>query len=313
MHTFLYHTAAVEASPPLRLSPGPEGSRFVQINPPSHDLYRGVLADTEIEPTKTGGTWFPSPPPSNYNGTVILHLHGGSYAIGEGRPGDAAYAAESLTTHVASYALFLSYRLASNPLGRFPAAVQDALSAYAYLLSQGFPSSRIILSGDSAGAHIALSLLRYLSSAPDTLPSPRAALLWSPPVDLVSARDPSSITKSRRYGTDYVAGNLVAWGARKFIADLDVSSDLYKPYFSPLGHAFACKTPIWIAVGELEVFLDEDVRFVEQMRAVDGNMVGVHVIGGAPHDVMFVGNLLGFESEVRGAGEEASRFIASLQ
>ena len=158
-----------------------------------------------------------------------------------------------------------------------------------------------------------LSLLGYLSCSPNTLPSPRAALLWSPAVDLVSARDPSSVTKNRGYGTDYLAGKFVAWGAQKFIGELDVSSKLYKPYFSPLGHAFACGTPIWIAVGELEVFLDEDVRFGEQMRAVEGNRVGLHVIGGAPHDVMFVGNLLGFESEARGAKEEARRFIASLQ
>ena len=105
----------------------------------------------------------------------------------------------------------------------------------------------------------------------------------------------------------------MAWGARKFIGQLDVSSNSYKHFFSPLGHAFACETPIWITVRELEVFLDGDVRFGEQMRAVKGNRIGVHVIGGAPHDVLSVGNLLGFESEARSAGNEARKFIASLE
>ena len=77
------------------------------------------------------------------------------------------------------------YRLASNPGGSFPAQLQDAVTAYRHLLDeQKIPAARILVSGDSAGAHIAINLLRYLHENPGLLPLPRALLLHSPWVDL---------------------------------------------------------------------------------------------------------------------------------
>ena len=66
-------------------------------------------------------------------------------------------------------------------------------------------------------------------------------------------------------------------------------------------------------MGELEIFLDDDVLFGKQMRAMKDNRVDVHVIGSAPHDVLFVENLLEFENEAESTGKEARRFIASLE
>jgi alpha/beta hydrolase fold len=55
------------------------------------------------------------------------------------------------------------YRLSSHPGGRFPAALQDAVTSFQHLLDLGVPALQIILSDDSAGGHLALSLLRYNS------------------------------------------------------------------------------------------------------------------------------------------------------
>ena len=138
-----------------------EHDRFVKIPVARQEYYRSFLNAEGIKSIETGGTWYPNPPPQGYKRDIVLHFHGGGYAIGEGRPGDAAYAAKTLS-RIAQYILMPSYRLASNQGGHFPTALQDAVSAYAFVISTGVESHRILLSGDSAGGHIALSLLRYV-------------------------------------------------------------------------------------------------------------------------------------------------------
>lgn len=132
MRAFLYHTAVFRAKAPLKLDPGKEGNRFVEIPPIGDTHIHGILNDKEIRPMRIGGTWFPSTPPKHYKGQIILHFHGGGYAIGEGRASDAAYAGKTLTENTAPYALFVQYRLASNREGRFPVALQDALSSTSF-------------------------------------------------------------------------------------------------------------------------------------------------------------------------------------
>lgn len=61
----------------------------------------------------------------------------------------------------------VGYRLASNPKARFPAQLQDAISSLQYLLDQGVNPRQIVLSGDSAGANILISLLRYMAGHPE--------------------------------------------------------------------------------------------------------------------------------------------------
>jgi acetyl esterase/lipase len=272
---------------------------------------KGILDDKTIRPVTTGGTWYPSPPSENYKSKVILHFHGGGYAIGEGRAADAAYAGETLTKNTAPYALFIQYRLASNHGGRFPAALQDALSSYVFLLSQGYTAENIIVSCDSAGGHVALSLVRYLSTESVDLPPPRAVLLWSPAVDLEAAKDPSTVNHSSYYTTDYLIGNFSNWGANKFTEGLDISDSTLRAYVVQLGHPFHAVSPIWICVGSTEILGPEGLRIGEELRK-SGSVVETHTISGAPHDVLFVGNILGFETEAVEAVKLAHRFIENV-
>lgn len=72
----------------------------------------------------------------------------------------------------------MHYRLAPDPACTFPAAVQDAVTTYKYLLGMNAPALRITESVDSAGGNIAIALLRHFSSADGNgLPSPSAAIL----------------------------------------------------------------------------------------------------------------------------------------
>ncbi|KAF2450849.1 alpha/beta-hydrolase [Karstenula rhodostoma CBS 690.94] len=307
MRAFLYHSAVVQAKTPLKLDPGSEGERFVTIPAVQSNHLKGVLDDKKIRPAVTAGTWYPSLPPEGYTGKVILHFHGGGYAIGEGRAADAAYAGKTLTDNTAPYALFVQYRLASNNGGRFPAALQDALSSYIFLLSKGYDAQDIIISGDSAGGHVALSLLRYISTEVD-LSAPRALLLWSPSINLETARDPSVTNSSAYYTTDYVIGNFQSWGAKKFTEGLDLSDPNLRPYIVQSGYPFRSVSPIWVCVGGSEILGPDGIRIAEELRE-HGNMVETHTISGAPHDVMFVGNIMGFEKEAVEATQLAHRFI----
>ncbi|PSN60792.1 alpha/beta-hydrolase [Corynespora cassiicola Philippines] len=311
MRSFLYHSAVVRAKTPLSLDPGSEGERFIQI-PPVGDIHlKGVLDDKTIRPVKIGGTWYPAIPPKDYKGKVILHFHGGGYAIGQGRDADAAYAGKTLTANTATYALFVQYRLASNDAGRFPAALQDALSSYVSLLSQRYAAADIVISGDSAGGHVALSLLRYLSTENVDLPAPRALLLWSPAVDLEAAKDPANVDGSSYHGTDYLDGNFSSWGATRFTDGLDLSDDLLRSYVVQLGYGFRSVVPIWICVGSVEILGPEGLRIAEELRE-KGTVVEMHIISDAPHDVLFVGNILGFESEAVDVVKRANRFIEDV-
>ena len=67
-----------------------------------------------------------------------------------------------LTKLLNCIAVLPQYRLSSNSHGEFPAALQDAITSYSSLLNMGISPQRIIVSGDSAGGHLAISLLRYL-------------------------------------------------------------------------------------------------------------------------------------------------------
>jgi monoterpene epsilon-lactone hydrolase len=109
---------------------------------------------------------------------TLLHLHGGGYFAGSAFGYRHLGAAIALAT--GSRVLVPEYRLA--PENPFPAALEDALRAYTWLLDGGTPPSEIVVSGDSSGCGLAMSL--RLSLREEELPLPSAALLLCPWVDL---------------------------------------------------------------------------------------------------------------------------------
>lgn len=188
LKAFLSFLATIEVRTPTKLEPKKEGDRFVAVQPGSSDKYIGVVAqDKEISPKTIGGTWYPSRPSSASGvGNVVLHFHGGAYVIGDGRTSDAGFAARTFIENTSATHVFApQYRLASNPGGRFPAFLQDAITSFIYLNETlKIPADKITISGDSAGGHLCLTLLRYLSDNPDAnIPNPVCAWLWSPWVD----------------------------------------------------------------------------------------------------------------------------------
>ena len=122
----------------------------------------------------------------------------GAYVIGDGRQDDCGFAAKTLLQHTsATHVLCPQYRLASNPGGRFPSQLQDAITSLLYLIEElKVPASQITLSGDSAGGNLCLALLRYIADNPKAaVPSPGCAFLWSPWVDPVFPPHVTSILR----------------------------------------------------------------------------------------------------------------------
>lgn len=314
MNSFIYHFAVVQGVTQLDLQPGKLGDRFVSIARAPSSIFTGVAADVDILPSETGAIWFPTSPRSSTAPThkpIILHFHPGGYAMGDVRT-DAGFVAQMLTERVipGSHVCMSLYRLASNPGGRFPAALQDALSAYHHLLQQ-YPPSRIVLSGDSAGGHIVISLLRYIADhgAETGLPAPKAALLFSPAIDMLSALDGERIRSARNYATDYLDPTFLAWGAKRFVSENPGA----RPYMNPLGAPFRSHSPIWVFSGGCELFCDEITEFAGEMKAVEGNKVELVIEPLANHDVMFAGNLTGWKREAQETADRAGRWIQNLR
>ncbi|KAL8932558.1 MAG: hypothetical protein Q9216_006785 [Gyalolechia sp. 2 TL-2023] len=291
--------------PAWSLSPGAEKERFERIAPSKRDIYRGVLSGPEIKPVEIGATWYPTlyDPGDVKRKTVILHFHGGAYIFGDGRKKDLGYGASLLTSHTDAWVFGVTYRLASTSGGRFPAALQDAVTAYQSLLDRGIPASSIVVSGDSAGGNLTIAFLRYVTEHLDILPKPRAALLWCAWVNPQRSMHPHSCSGNRNYGTDILVDSFVEWGIR---AHAPPPVDPADPYVSPRDHPFKCEgIPLWVQFGELEILADDVVKFAEGMRSIEGNEVELHEDEGTPHDIFLLGNIIGFE-------EKADRMAAAM-
>jgi acetyl esterase/lipase len=311
-HSALYQVYVLHYFKDLHLRAGKEGDRLAIIPPARDELLVGVAKDVEIKPIAVPGTWHPKPPPAGYSGQVVVHFHGGAYVTGSGRDDFSEFCGKTLSKIVAPYALLPDYRLAARNDGKFPAALLDAISTYAYLNSLGIKASQIIISGDSAGGHLALSLLRYITESGNILSPPHAALLWSPAVDWLSLANPDYTLKNRNYATDYIEPNWVAWGVEEFTKRVNVDDPRFRPYLSFLGHPFHTATPLWFNAGDLEVLRDGIVEFADEMKQINGNVVEVCITLDAPHDLIQGAPLTGFEAEAEEGARIAKKFIEGL-
>jgi monoterpene epsilon-lactone hydrolase len=140
---------------------------------------------TVVRPTTAGGVPSLLVSPGDLGDPTVLFLHGGGYVLGSAfgyQPHAGALAAAAQ-----SGVLVPDYRLA--PEHPYPAAVDDTVRAYRWLLGRGIPPQRIALAGDSAGGGLLLSTLLTLKR--DDAPLPGGAVIMCPWIDL-ALRVPSS-------------------------------------------------------------------------------------------------------------------------
>ncbi|MEV4239737.1 alpha/beta hydrolase fold domain-containing protein [Nocardia sp. NPDC049737] len=175
------------------------------------DLHAQFPAPPEISirPITAGGVSSLLLTPARPDAGTVLYLHGGGYIAGSAFGYRAL--AGALTAAANTTTLVLDYRLA--PEHPYPAAVEDALRGYRWLLETGTDPGRITLTGDSIGAHLILCTLLRIRE--EQLPMPAAAVLLCPGIDLhcpepsesEPAPEPAQARFHQRIIGDYLAGH----------------------------------------------------------------------------------------------------------
>jgi acetyl esterase/lipase len=186
---------------------------------------------------------------------TLLYLHGGGYF--EGSIATHRRLVASLCLAAGVRGLSVGYRLA--PEHPFPAAVDDAVAAYRWLIGPGGEDpARVVVAGDSAGGGLTAALLLALRDAGDPLPA--GAYLISPWTDLASTGD--SIT------TRASVDPMIDPSETKRITSYYVpDGNLEDPLVSPLYADLAGLPPLLVHVGDAEVLLDDAVRFASRATA----------------------------------------------
>lgn len=182
---------------------------------------------------------------------VMLYFHGGGYVMGS----TASYQriVAKFVRASGAPALVFDYRLA--PEHPFPAALDDAVDTYRWLLADGVSASRIVFVGDSAGGGLALATL--LACRDRGIPLPAAAVTLSPWTDLACS------------GASYAEPDPVApagsW--ELFSAAYAGAADRRTPLLSPLHGDLWGLPPLLIYVGERESMRDDATKFAAKAQA----------------------------------------------
>lgn len=183
---------------------------------------------------------------------VILYCHGGGYSTG------SSLYARTLTTKLAESTsmdvLCFDYRLA--PENPYPAACEDAMKAWDYLMLLGYGARDVIVAGDSAGGNLALSLVLKLKEQERLLP--RGLVLLSPWSDLTS----SGKTHVTRAEVDPVLNKEYL---ERMIHNYVKDEALDNPLISPLFGDFTGFPPVYIQVGDNEILLSDATRLHKKM------------------------------------------------
>jgi acetyl esterase/lipase len=213
-----------------------------------------IPADVQREKVSAGGVpaeWVAAE--NADRARVILYLHGGGYVIG------------SINTHrelgsrlsraAAARVLLIDYRLA--PEHPHPAAVDDAVTAYRWLLSQGVSPARLVVAGDSAGGGLTVATLVALRDA--GLPVPAAGVCLSPWVDLEGIGD--SMTAKADLDPMVQRDGLLKMAAA-YLGSQSPRTPLAAPLYADLSGL----PPLLIQVGTAETLLDDATRLAERAR-----------------------------------------------
>ena len=211
----------------------------------------GVTA-TPIDAGGIPAEWIAAPGASDKR--TVYWLHGGGYCIGSINTHRGLLARISAASRARVFAI--DYRLA--PEDPFPAAVEDAVAGYLWLLSIGVDPSQIIIGGDSAGGGQTVATLVALKE--DGKPLPAAAVCISPWTDLALTGE-SLFTKAE--ADPMITNDGIARVRDAYVGDSDPNEPLVSPIYADLSGL----PPLLTQVGENEVLLSDSTRLAERAEA----------------------------------------------
>ncbi len=228
--------------------------------------------DDDIETQRVGVNGVPAEwisAPESQESRVVLYLHGGGYLFGSARTHRVMLA--HLARAAKARVLALDYRLA--PEIPFPAPVEDSVSAYQWLLSQGVSPRKIVFGGDSAGGGLVVAAMVALRSVGE--PMPAAGVCISPWADMeatgqsytTNAENDPSVSRERilKIAGVYLDGK-----------------DPRAPLASPIHADLTGLPPLLLQVGGIEVLLDDSTALKSRAKEA-GVSVEMEVWDDMPH------------------------------
>jgi monoterpene epsilon-lactone hydrolase len=218
------------------------------------------------------GAWFI--PPGIDSGLSTLYLHGGGYSFYPRGFYNNLAALVALSTKSQLFAP--DYRL--SPEHKFPAQLEDAVTAYQWLLQKGVDAKKLVVLGDSAGGNLALALLLTLRNL--KLPSPGMAVCLSPATDFQSTAAVAQANAEYDWITAEMALRWSGW----FCSPEERSN----PLVSPLNANLTGLPPIYIQAGASEILLPGIEEFARRAKQ-QGADVTLEIWPGMNHDFQAFG------------------------
>lgn len=228
---------------------------------------------------------------------VVLQLHGGGYVA---KIKNSYYNMAIYYSEAGDGVSVLSpdYRVA--PEDPYPAALEDAVASYQWLLDHGFKGAQIIVAGDSAGGGLAMALTMYLRD--HKMPIPRGIIAMSPWTDITASGESYTLN----YELDPLFGNTKE--SMIYINDYPGEHDKKDPYISPRYGNFRNFPPMLIQVGSTEMLLSDSVS-VAGMADLAGCKVRLSIYDDMFHVFQMSGKIL---PDAKRAWEEVGQFIQLL-
>lgn len=187
---------------------------------------------------------------------VLYYLHGGGYILGSLKT--HRHFVARLAKKLRMRALHIDYRLA--PEHPHPAALDDALAAYDWLLGQGFAAGNVVIGGESAGGGLTLATLLALRDRGAALPG--LAFVISPWVDLTMG---GGSVRTRRKADPMIPADFLHVAARHYRGAHAAHAPLVSPLFGDLRGL----PPLLVHAGDNEVLLDDALRLHARCREND--------------------------------------------
>jgi len=216
-----------------------------------------LASDVGVEPIIANGVcaeWTTTP--NDARDAALMFLHGGGYVIGSLDSHRHLAAEAGRACGIA--ALALDYRLA--PEHPFPAAVEDALAGYRFLLARGLAPARIAIAGDSAGGGLVVAAMLAIREA--GLAQPGCGWCISPWVDMEAVGE-TMTSRAAADPTVQRAGLLDM--AKLYLGAADPRSPLAAPIYADLTGL----APLFVQVGACEILLDDALRLAKVAGAAD--------------------------------------------
>ena len=244
---------------------------------------------TKIDCDGTPAEWV-TPKKLNNKG-VVIYLHGGGYLLGSVSTHSPLIARIAIAAQ--TKILAVEYRLA--PESPYPAALDDTINSYHWLIKQGYNAKNIVIAGDSSGGGLAIATLLKLRDEGITQPAGCACI--SPWLDLTNTGETIQSHAEKDLLVNSVGLSVAAFNY--------VSPDKFMdPYVSPLYADLKGLAPIYIHVSGSEALLDDTLRFEKKAKEA-----GVEIDVRIWHNMLHVWQAFGFLPEARKSIKSIGKYI----